>query len=129
MRRVIPRPIDYFRYASRRCIPFKRTRAWLRRVENQQDIEIHVPPLAAVGSYANLVGVWHSPHDFALDFCLVQPFTPDGPQATVVSRVRIPPTVVLNLLQSLSQNLLEYEKTYGEVQRPPADDEEGGDEQ
>ncbi|HVX32331.1 MAG TPA: DUF3467 domain-containing protein [Solirubrobacterales bacterium] len=96
-------------------------------MENQQDIEIHVPPPVAAGSYANLVGVWHSPHDFALDFCLVQPFAADGPQATVVSRVRIPPTLVLNLLQSLSQNLLEYEKTYGEVRRPYGDHEKGGD--
>lgn len=99
-----------------------------------QEIEIQVPPEVAGGSYANLVGVWHSPHEFALDFCLVQPFLADGPKATVVSRVRIPPTLVLDLLQSLSQNLLEYEKTYGEVRRLPNESEEtqleeGGDEQ
>lgn len=101
-------------------------------MENEgQELDIQVPPEAAVGAYANLVGVWHTPHEFALDFCLVQPFLPDGPKATVVSRVRIPPTLVLDLLQSLSQNLLEYEKTYGEVRRLPEETEfeEGGDEQ
>jgi Protein of unknown function (DUF3467) len=104
-------------------------------MENEgQDIQIQVPPEEAVGSYANLVGVWHTPHEFALDFCLVQPFLLDGPKATVVSRVRIPPTLVLDLLQSLSQNLLEYENTYGEVRRlinepEETESEEGGDEQ
>lgn len=92
-----------------------------------QDIDIQVPPDAAMGVYANLIGVWHTPHEFALDFCLVQPWLPDGPKATVVSRVRIPPTLVLDLLQSLSQNLLEYEKVYGEVRRLPDESEEGGD--
>lgn len=99
-------------------------------MENQgQEIEIQVPPDEAMGSYANLVGVWHTPHEFALDFCLVQPFLLDGPKATVVSRVRIPPTLVLDLLQSLSQNLLEYEKTYGEIRRLVDEPEEGGGEQ
>jgi hypothetical protein len=99
-------------------------------MENEsQDLNIQVPGDAAIGTYANLVGVWHTPHDFALDFCLVQPWLPDGPRATVVSRVRIPPTLVLDLLQSLSQNLLEYEKTYGDVRRLEGELEEGESEE
>jgi hypothetical protein len=96
--------------------------------DERQELDIQVPPEEAMGVYANLVGVWHTPHEFALDFCVVQPFLEDGPKATVVSRVRIPPTLVLDLLQSLSRNLLEFEKTYGEVRHLPSESDEPADE-
>lgn len=93
-----------------------------------QEIAINVPEEEAIGQYANLVGVWHTPHEFAIDFCVVQPFLPDGPAARVVSRVRIPPTIVFDLLRTLNQNLAEYESKFGEIQRPnPELPEEGGD--
>lgn len=91
---------------------------------DHQEIAIHVPEEEAMGHYANFVGVWHTPHEFAIDFCVVQPFLPDGPSAKVVSRVRIPPTIVFDLLRTLNQNLTEYERAFGEIQRPF---EEGGD--
>ena len=93
-----------------------------------QEIAVNVPEDQAIGQYANLVGVWHTPHEFAIDFCVVQPFLPDGPAARVVSRVRIPPTIVFDLLRTLNQNLAEYEKAFGKIQRPTTDGpEEGGD--
>lgn len=95
-----------------------------------QQLNVTVPDDQAIGHYANLVGVWHTPHEFAIDFCVVQPFLPGGPGAQVVSRVRIPPTIVFELLKTLNQNLTEYEKTYGEIQRAennPDDPAEGGD--
>lgn len=99
-------------------------------VENEgQQIAVNVPEDQAIGAYANLVGVWHTPHEFAIDFCVVQPFLPGGPGAKVVSRVRIPPTIVFDLLKTLNQNLTEYENTFGEIKRPANPDmpEEGGD--
>jgi hypothetical protein len=98
-------------------------------VENEgQQIAVNVPEDQAIGAYANLVGVWHTPHEFAIDFCVVQPFLPNGPEARVVSRVRIPPTIVFDLLRTLNQNLTQYEETYGEIKRPESDaSEEGGD--
>jgi Protein of unknown function (DUF3467) len=93
--------------------------------EDQQEIHMRVPEQVALGQYANLVGVWHTPHEFAIDFALVQPFLPDGPAATVVSRVRIPPTIVFELLKSLNQNLAAYEETFGEIQRPKTDEPDG----
>ncbi len=100
-----------------------------------QQLNVGVPEDQAIGHYANLIGVWHTPHEFAIDFCVIQPFLPGGPGAQVVSRVRIPPTIVFDLLKTLSQNLTEYEKSHGEIQRPqddPQDDAdgpaEGGDE-
>jgi len=97
--------------------------------DDGQQLNVVVPPDQAIGSYASLVGVWHTPHEFAIDFCVVQPFLPDGPGAQVVSRVRVPPTIVFELLKMLNQNLTEYEETYGEIQRPIDMDkpEEGGE--
>jgi hypothetical protein len=93
---------------------------------NGQEMAVSVPEEEAIGHYANFVGVWHTPHEFAIDFCVVQPFLAQGPTATVVSRVRIPPTIVFDLLRTLNQNLTEYEKTFGEINRPEVA-EEGGD--
>jgi hypothetical protein len=98
--------------------------------QDQSGLNVVVPEDQAIGHYSNLVGVWHTPHEFAIDFCVVQPFLPSGPGAQVVSRVRIPPTIVFELLKSLNQNLTEYENTYGEIQlkQPGADEEvEGGE--
>lgn len=97
---------------------------------NGQEIAVNVPEEEAIGHYANFVGVWHTPHEFAIDFCVVQPFLPEGPAAKVVSRVRIPPTIVFDLLRTLNQNLTDYEKSFGEIKRPEAPQEmpeEGGD--
>ena len=99
-------------------------------VDEPQNLNVVVPPDQAVGNYASIVGVWHTPHEFVIDFCVVQPFLTDGPGAQVVSRVRIPPTIVFEILKTLNQNLTEYEDAYGEIQRPlDQDNPEEGDEQ
>lgn len=99
--------------------------------DQPQSLQVNVPPEQVAGQYANLVGVWHTPHEFAIDFCIIQPFTGHGPDtvaAQVVSRVRIPPTIVFDLLRALNQDLGEYEAAYGEIQRPSDQaSDEGGD--
>ena len=86
-------------------------------------MQLHVPPDKIAGSYANVVSVWHTPHDFAIDFCVNQPYAsgPDALAVQVVSRVRIPPTIVLDLLQALNDNLGQYEEELGPVKRPGED--------
>ncbi len=100
--------------------------------DQPQNLQVNVPPEQVAGQYANLVGVWHTPHEFAIDFCIIQPFTGHGPDtvaAQVVSRVRIPPTIVFDLLRALNEDLGEYETAYGEIKRPAdgPSDKEGGD--
>jgi hypothetical protein len=90
-----------------------------------------VPEQHVAGAYANLVGVWHTPHEFAIDFAVIQPFAggpPGSMQAMVVSRVRIPPTIVFDLLRAINENLAQYEDTFGEI-RPPGEQEPGGDQE
>jgi hypothetical protein len=90
-------------------------------------VQINVPPDKVAGSYANVVSVWHTPHDFAIDFAVNQPYAsnPESLAVQVVARVRIPPTIVLDLLRALNDNLGQYEDTIGPVIRPG---EHGGEE-
>jgi hypothetical protein len=97
--------------------------------EESPNVQLNVPPDKIAGSYANVVSVWHTPHDFAIDFCVNQPYA-SGPTALavqVVARVRIPPTIVLDLLRALNDNLGQYEDKFGQVERPGEGREEEDD--
>jgi len=96
--------------------------------DQPQNLQVNVPPDQVAGHYANLVGVWHTPHEFAIDFCVIQPFAgaePDTMSAQVVARVRIPPTLVFDLLRAVNENLGQYETQFGEIKR--LDFEQGDD--
>ena len=89
----------------------------------QQSFEFRVPEDLAAGAYANVVGVWHTPHEFTIDFSVTQPptQTPDGGvkvPCEVVARVKIAPTLVFDLLRTLNENMTRYEAALGEIRRP-----------
>jgi hypothetical protein len=76
----------------------------------------------SAGAYANFLGVWHTAHEFTLDFAVTQPAslqqTPDGETVTrvpcqVVARVKVPPTVVFDFLRTLNDNLATWERSFG----------------
>jgi Protein of unknown function (DUF3467) len=85
---------------------------------------VNVPPELDVGAYANFLTVWHSPHDFTLDFAVTQPVQPTAPGApvqvpcSVVARVKIPTTVIFDVLRALNENMTRYEASFGEIKRP-----------
>ncbi len=75
------------------------------------------------GVYSNFLGVWHTAHEFTLDFAVTQPPSaaqaPDGTPVTkvpchVVTRVKVPPTVIFDFLRTLNENLSTWEQTFGE---------------
>ena len=79
------------------------------------------------GVYSNFLGVWHTAHEFTLDFAVTQPAMSatdeDGNPVTrvpcqVVARVRVPPTVVFDFLRTINENLSTYESSFGAIQRP-----------
>jgi len=83
---------------------------------NQQQIQINVPDGQKHGSYANFLVVSHSPHEFTLDFCQLLPSgQPDTLSAEVVSRVKIPPTLVGKVIRALNTNMTKYEDAWGLV--------------
>ncbi len=85
----------------------------------------------AAGSYANFLGVWHTAHEFTLDFAVTQPpgqaQAADGQTVTrvpcqVVARVKVPPTVLFDFLRTLNENLDQWERAFHpQGQAPPAE--------
>ena len=92
------------------------------------ELRISVPDDVQPGVYANGAMVWHSPYEFTIDFFSTQPSAPDAPGVVpclVTSRVKIPPTVIFDLLKALNDNMTRYEGQFGEIRRveplpPPA---------
>ena len=85
---------------------------------NEQQAHIHLPDDVIEGAYADFVSVWHSRESFVLDFAvLAQPATPQQLSARVVSRVRIPPSQVFEIMKALERQLTAWEN---EGKPPPA---------
>lgn len=87
--------------------------------------ELRVPPDLEGGVFANFLGVWHTAHEFTLDFAATLPAeavqTPDGPAVKVpcriTARVKVPPTLVFDILKALNTNMTGYEERFGEIRR------------
>ena len=84
----------------------------------EQQIQVRMPPELAGGTYADFIRAWHTTDAFVLDFATFS----DPPRseeeriildATVVSRVRIPPGQVFELMKALEQQLSAWEKETG----------------
>jgi hypothetical protein len=98
------------------------------------EFQIMVPPELEGGVYANFLSSWHTPYEFTLDFAATQPpQVPDDPLAPiaipcrVVTRVKIPVTLVFDVIRALNEVMTGYESQFGEI-RPPGAPGEGGDE-
>src|SRR4051794_20537024 len=75
-----------------------------------QQAHIQVPDEALEGTYADFVSVWHGRDAFVLDFAVLsQPATATALNARVVSRVRIPPSQVFEIMKALEQQLTAWE--------------------
>lgn len=84
--------------------------------------DIQLAEADAGGVYANFLTVWHTGHEFTLDFAATQP-----PQTTdegtvvpcrVVARVKIPPTLVFDVIKTLNDNMTRYEGVFGDITPP-----------
>lgn len=85
---------------------------------------VHITPEAAIGVYAAFVSIWHDAESFTLDFSV-----PLGPpqlreeestgqqfaqmDAQIVSRVRIPPSQVFEIMKALENQLSAWELENG----------------
>ena len=85
------------------------------------------------GAYANFLHMWHTAHEFTLDFAAIQPPEIDDPAdphspalvpCRVVSRVKIPATFIFDVIRAINDEMTLYEQTFGEIRRPH---EHGGD--
>ena len=101
--------------------------------EHELNFRIDVPEEQRGGAYANFLAVWHTAHEFTLDFAATQPVQKSDPESEnspfvvpchVVSRVRIPRTVIFDVLRALNENMTRYEAAFGEIQRPAQEEED-----
>ncbi|MDR2974030.1 MAG: DUF3467 domain-containing protein [Propionibacteriaceae bacterium] len=79
-------------------------------------IQLALPTGQSAGVFADFVRAWHTKDSFILDFAsYVEPPVRDEQaddivqQSTVVSRVRIPPSQVFELMKALEQQLTAWE--------------------
>ena len=98
--------------------------------ERPIELKIDVPEELEGGTYANVLNVWHTAYEFTLDFGVMQQVgEPEDPEAAlqvpvrVVSRVRIPVTLLFEVLKALNTNMTGYESTFGPIRAPQAPSE------
>jgi Protein of unknown function (DUF3467) len=91
-------------------------------VEIEQRFEIVTPDAQVAGVHADLVGVWHTPDSFVFDFSVVSApasVRVEGGRrvvtqpAQVVSRVRMPPGQIFEVMRALEQQLSSWERENG----------------
>lgn len=81
----------------------------------QQGLQIELTPEIAQGEYANFAIITHSSSDFILDFARV---LPGVPKTQVKSRVILAPEHAKRLLAALQENIMRYEREYGQIKIP-----------
>jgi hypothetical protein len=92
------------------------------------EFDLYLPEELEQGAYAQAFAVWHTPYDFTIDFAAIQleEEADDGVRpARVVSRVRLPPGVMYELMAAINQKMTEHEAAWGEIDRPRRRDGEG----
>ena len=84
--------------------------------DSKRQVRLHVSDDLKYGTYSNFLVVTHSAHEFTLDFCQLMRGDDTGQvRADVVSRVRVPPTLVGKVIRALNTNMTVYEDKYGNV--------------
>ena len=78
----------------------------------QQQINIELGEKEAEGIYSNLAIISHSPAEFSIDFTRILPGIAKG---KVHARIIMTPQHAKLLLQAMNDNVMRFEKQYGEI--------------
>lgn len=92
--------------------------------EPETRMQIEISPEVARGVYANFVSVWHDRDGFTFDFAAnMQPPMPSTDEETgaqvvlvhaqIVSRVRVPPSQMFEIMKTLEIQLSAWERETG----------------
>jgi hypothetical protein len=90
-------------------------------------LSLTTSPEVEAGVYADFVSVWHQPHQFILDFSVhtapPQMIEVEGKRvvnvpARMVSRVRIRPEQIFEIMKALNQQLSRWEREQGKTRGP-----------
>jgi len=88
--------------------------------QKQQGLQIELAPDKAQGEYANFAIITHSSSEFIVDFARMMPGVP---KAQVRSRIILAPEHAKRLLGALQENIMRYERTFGQIKMPQAKEE------
>ena len=86
--------------------------------------EVNVPEDQSAGTYSNGFATWFNQTDLTIDFFIHLPMEPRTDDegnpfmhvpVEVVSRVKIPPTLVFRLIEQLNSSYTAYEEQFGAV--------------
>jgi hypothetical protein len=93
----------------------------------QVRFDVQITPEMEAGVYANFLNVWHTAHEFTLDFASTMPAEQGTDElgapgvripARVAVRVKVPPTLMFDIIRAINDNLTRYEATFGAISRP-----------
>jgi len=87
----------------------------MNQQEQQQGLQIELSEEIAQGIYSNMAIIAHSTSEFVLDFVRSMPGLP---KAKVQSRLILTPEHAKRLLMALNENIMKYERQYGEITLP-----------
>ena len=97
----------------------------------RREYDIDIPTEVEAGTYADFASIWHTADSFVLDFAVLKrPPKPtvndDGSRVVkvptrVVTRVRVPPSQVFEIMKGLEKQLSMWERSHGTRRKPPAD--------
>ncbi len=80
------------------------------KAEQQQELQIQVPPEVQGGRYANQLFVTHTQEEFILDFILAT-----HPAGVLNARVLVSPSHAKRIVSVLQDNIARYENVFGEI--------------
>ena len=111
--------------------PGARARDHRENQPERREYDIDIPTEVEAGTYADFASIWHTADSFVLDFAVLKrPPKPtvndDGSRVVkvptrVVTRVRVPPSQVFEIMKGLEKQLSMWERSHGARRRPPAD--------
>jgi hypothetical protein len=97
----------------------------------RREYDIDIPAEVEPGTYADFASIWHTADSFVLDFAVLKrPPKPtvneDGSRVLkvptrVVTRVRVPPSQVFEIMKGLEKQLTMWERSHGVKRRSPED--------
>lgn len=95
----------------------------------RREYDIDIPAEVESGTYADFASIWHTADSFVLDFAVLKrPPKPtvndDGSRVVkvptrVVTRVRVPPSQVFEIMKGLEKQLSMWERSHGSRRKPP----------
>lgn len=84
-------------------------------MKNENQLQIELNENVAEGTYSNLAIIAHSSSEFIMDFVRMMPGVA---KAKVKSRIIMTPEHAKRLALALHDNLVRYEKQFGEIDIP-----------